>query len=255
MKLTYRLLMLAVFLSLMLAPPTKAFAATYTVEPGDSLFSISVNHGTTIHRLMEANQLKSTRIWPGQQLIIPDKEDVLPSNTRGYLVVPGDNLYQIALSLDTTTQTLVAANHLAGAAIHPSRVLLTPSREAEERCIPCTDEELDLLARLICAEAGSEPNTNKVAVAAVVINRVQSPLFPNSIRDVIYQPRQFGPAQTGKINRPAPECCYIAAQEALKGKDPTNGALFFFDKGSNNSYLGSLPVAFTHGNLIFCYPR
>lgn len=261
MKHLYRFFFAAVLLGVMLLPPLPAQAGSYTVAPGDSLFSISVQHGTTVHNLMEINQLTSTLIRPGQQLNVPHGKDILEPAARGYVVVPGDTLYQIALRFGTSTQAIMIANNLSGTVIHPTQVLVmprmyeVPSRAVPEKRIPYTDEELDLLARLITAEARGESNVGKVGVGAVVINRVLSPQFPNTIREVIYQPRQFGPAQTGKINNPAHDCCVIAAQEALRGIDPTDGALFFFDTGTRSSYLRSLPVAFTNGNLIFSHPR
>lgn len=94
------------------------------------------------------------------------------------------------------------------------------------------DEEL--LAALIYCEAGGEPYEGQVAVGAVVMNRVKSSSFPNSIREVIYQSGQFGPAITGKLDRvlasgKTTESCYRAAGEALAGVSPVGSALYFGD--------------------------
>ena len=92
--------------------------------------------------------------------------------------------------------------------------------------------DVKLLAALIYCEAGNQPYNGKVAVGAVVLNRVESRRFPNTLSGVIYQRGQFTPAMTGKLarvlrNGNIPSSCYQAAQDALNGADPVNGALFF----------------------------
>ncbi len=96
-----------------------------------------------------------------------------------------------------------------------------------------TDEEiLKLLAAIIHCEAGGEPYEGQVAVGAVVMNRVRSSAFPNTIREVIYSPGQFTPAMTGKLDRLLEsgkiyESCYKAAAEALSGVSNVGDLLFF----------------------------
>lgn len=89
-----------------------------------------------------------------------------------------------------------------------------------------------LLAGLIYCEAGNQPYEGKVAVGAVVMNRVASGRFPNTIQEVIYQRGQFTPAMTGKLARVIasgriPESCFQAARAALAGETTVGGALFF----------------------------
>jgi len=116
---------------------------------------------------------------------------------------------------------------------------------------------VDLLARLITAEAQGEQYDAKVAVGAVIMNRVESDLFENSIRGVIYQKingyYQFTPVLNGWINNPANADCIKAAKEALSGIDPTNGALFFFDKTTTNKWLLSRPVSIKIDSMIYTY--
>lgn len=93
-------------------------------------------------------------------------------------------------------------------------------------------DEKTLLAALIYCEAGNQLYDGKVAVGAVVINRVNSGRFPNTIRQVIYQRGQFGPAITGKLDRVLasgniPSSCYQAAESALSGYNPIGSALYF----------------------------
>lgn len=89
---------------------------------------------------------------------------------------------------------------------------------------------VDLLARLVAAEARGEPFAGQVAVASVVLNRVRDPRFPNSIAGVIYQPRAFESVMNGLIWQRTPTAQeYRAAQSALNGWDPSGGALFFWN--------------------------
>ncbi|MBE6066636.1 MAG: peptidoglycan-binding protein [Clostridium lundense] len=114
-------------------------------------------------------------------------------------------------------------------------------------------KELDLLARLVRAEAGGESYSAQVAVAAVVINRVKSSKFPNTITAVIHSNNQFTPVQNGQINKPATAANKKAVQEALYGKDPSNGALFFYDTSCTSKWLLSKPVKAKIGKMVYAY--
>ena len=94
------------------------------------------------------------------------------------------------------------------------------------------ESEVRLLAALIYCEAGNQPYEGKVAVGAVVMNRIASGRFPNTLEGVIYQRGQFCPARTGKLGRVLasgniPTSCYEAAQDAMSGANPIGNALFF----------------------------
>lgn len=93
---------------------------------------------------------------------------------------------------------------------------------------PLSDDDLYLLAKLITAEAQGEPYEGQVAVGAVVLNRVKSPQFPNTIKEVIYQKNQF--SSVPKLPKTVPtESALRAAEDAMRGKDPSKGALFFYN--------------------------
>lgn len=91
--------------------------------------------------------------------------------------------------------------------------------------------DLDMLAAIIECEAGGEPYVGKVAVGAVVLNRLRSSRFPNTIMGVLYQKRQFSPVGSGRfavvLARGANATCYQAAQDALAGQSPVGEKLFF----------------------------
>lgn len=92
-----------------------------------------------------------------------------------------------------------------------------------------TGEDIDLMAKLVSAESRGEPYKGKVAVASVVLNRTMDPHFPNTIREVIFQKNAFSCVKNGKINAVADQDCYNAVYDAIKGADPTNDALFFYN--------------------------
>ena len=113
--------------------------------------------------------------------------------------------------------------------------------------------DIDLLARLISAEARGEPYTGQVAVGAVVLNRVKHTSFPNSVAGVIYQPWAFTCIQDGQFNEPISESAYRAARDALNGWDPSGGAIYYFNPNTATSaWIWSRPVIVTIGNHIFC---
>ena len=90
-------------------------------------------------------------------------------------------------------------------------------------------QDLDLLARVIHGEARGEDYLGKLAVGAVVVNRVKSPLFPNTLKGVIYEGRAFTCVDDGQINLKADDDSYMAAVDALGGTDPTGGCLFYYN--------------------------
>ncbi|MGO0122952.1 LysM peptidoglycan-binding domain-containing protein [Desulfothermobacter acidiphilus] len=233
-----------------------AWAATYYVQPGDSLYKISLRFGTSVEAIQQANNLWTTWIYPGQVLYVPEGE-----SSTFYTVRPGDTLYLIGQRFGIPYQAIMRANDLSSSLIYPGQVLRLPSMSCTEPLSRggVSRSDIDLLARLITAEADGEPYVAKVAVGATVLNRVKTPGFPKSIPGVIYQVvdghYQFEPVLNGWINRPASPDSYRAALDALSGWDPTNGATYFFAWWANNAYLRSLPVACVLGDLVFCYGK
>lgn len=119
---------------------------------------------------------------------------------------------------------------------------------------PSGDDMVKLLARLINGEARGESYEGQVAVGAVIMNRVKSAKFPNTIAGVIYQKGQFSCITDGQFNVAIEEnsTVYKAAQDAMNGSDPTNGALYFYNPSKTKSkWLFSLPVVATIGEHKF----
>lgn len=116
-----------------------------------------------------------------------------------------------------------------------------------------TSTDLNLLARLVYAEARGEPYTGQVAVAAVVLNRVRSSSFPNTIAGVIYQSGAFDCVADGQINLTPNSTAKSAAQDALNGWDPSYGCLFYYNpKTATSKWMLSRTVKLSIGNHSFC---
>lgn len=110
-----------------------------------------------------------------------------------------------------------------------------------------------LLARVIYGEARGEPYKGQVAIGAVVLNRVKSPSFPNTVAGVIYQRGAFDAVSDGQINLAPDETAVRAARDALNGWDPTNGCLFYYNPATATSrWMLSRPVLLRIGNHAFC---
>ena len=115
--------------------------------------------------------------------------------------------------------------------------------------------DIQLMARAINGEARGEPYEGQVAVGAVILNRVKSSKFPNTIAGVIYQSSAFTAVADGQINQPIAEnsTVYKAAQDALNGWDPTGGALYYFNSDTaTNAWIWSRPYIKTIGKHRFC---
>lgn len=113
--------------------------------------------------------------------------------------------------------------------------------------------DVTLLSKLIYGEARGEPYTGQVAVGAVILNRVKSSSFPNTIAGVIYQPGAFDAVSDGQINMTANSTSKKAAQDAINGWDPSYGAIYYFNPSTaTNKWIWSRPMTVTIGKHRFC---
>ena len=113
--------------------------------------------------------------------------------------------------------------------------------------------DVQLIARAINGEARGEPYEGQVAVGAVILNRVKSSKFPNTIAGVIYQSGAFTAVSDNQINVPISSNSTVvkAAQDALNGWDPTGGAIYYFNPNTaTNKWIWSRPQIKTIGNLF-----
>jgi len=249
--------------------PAKAAENYYIVQKGDNLWSIAQKHSMTVTKLKEINGLKSNIIYPQQWLkLLPTGN----SNTV-YIVKPGDNLWIIGKKFNVSLMTLKQLNNLSGNIIYPNQRLLLPDHGSnhpapvfrqlensifrEQSNDNYTSMDLYWLARAIAAEARGEPFEGQVAVGAVILNRVKHPHFPDTAYKVIFQKsggvHQFSPVQNGSIYREPTSEAVEAARAALAGKDPTNGALFFYNPEltSRSNWIRTRPVAKVMHNHVF----
>ena len=229
--------------------PTTVFAADYTVVANDSLYKISQLFNTPITTIKQDNHLTTDILYPGQVLYVPAKL---------HTVIYGDSLFTIARQYGAPLDSLRKANNKWDNLIVPGQQFMIPGTKpvgGANTVIPYANSELDLLARLIEAEAAGEIYEAKVAVGAVVVNRVQSTEWPSTITSVINHVAggyyQFTPVKNGSINKPASSDSIRAAWAALYGSDPSKDALFYFDNSSTNQWLWSKTITAYIDNMVF----
>lgn len=230
-------------------PSTTAAAADYTVVTNDSLYKLSQLYKVPVDTLKLDNFLKSDMIYPGQVLSVP---------AYLYTVKSGDTLFLISKQFGITQASLQKANNKWDSLLMPGQKLIIPGKQpvnGAEAVIPYTQSEVDLLARLIEAEARGETYEAQVGVGGVVVNRVQSSDWPSSISAVINQVigeyYQFTPVKNGTIKNPASALSVRAAWAAINGKDPSKGALFYFDDSSTNQWMWSKPKTAYIDSMVF----
>lgn len=162
-----------------------------------------------------------------------------------HTVTKGDTYWKIASKYGVPVQKLMASNNAKSSYLDVGQNLTVPTATV-------TSAEKDLLARLVEAEAKGEPYAGKVAVATVVLNRVDSSIFPNSIQAVIYESGQFTPVSNGQINNPASTESKRAVNEALAFRGQGNGSLYFYNPSkTTNQWLRTKPVTIKIGNHVF----
>lgn len=258
----------------------------YTVRPGDTLYLLGKRFGTTGTRIAAANGITATAwLSVGQVLYVPGASETPAPPTAPappepgawqYTVVSSDTLFLLARRFGTTVDKLYQLNGLKSDYLEPGMVLWLPG--PGEPSVPpspadppvpvqppaastppaasdrFTPQELDMMARLVQAEAGGEPYDGQVAVAAVVLNRLNDPRFPKTVSGVVYEPWAFESVENGWFNYPAGSTALQAVNDALAGSDPTHGAVFFYNPvGTTNQFMLSRPVAAVIGNHVFAY--
>ena len=200
----------------------------YYVKPGDSLYLLARQYNTTIAVIKDINGLYSNYIYSGQKLRIPL---VRPRTTFTYTVRSGDTLYAIARRFAVSMDRVKSYNNLRSNYLWVGQQLTIPLSVSDRSRgrIAVTKEEIDLMARAVYSEARGEPFQGQVAVAAVVINRVLHPLFPDTVRGVIFQPWQFTAVHDGQFWLQPDQQAYRAVEYALNGWDPSQGAIYYYN--------------------------
>jgi LysM repeat protein len=264
----------------------------YTVQPGDTLYLISKAYGTTVEEIMSLNRMCGSRdciacttICPGDVLQLPEGAEAEPAepsegdaqpadSTNQYTVQPGDTLYLISKAYGTTVEEIMSLNNIYDTTIYPGDLLQLPEggqaqppsdgntepanstpsdSTTPSRGSNYSAEDSYLLAQIISAEAAGESYEGQVAVGAVILNRINDPRFPNTLRDVIFEPWQFEPVQNGTIYSPPVSSAISAAEAALNGWDPVNGAVYFLnpDTAQSTAFFATLIYVGRIGNHVF----
>jgi N-acetylmuramoyl-L-alanine amidase len=169
--------------------------------------------------------------------------------TTTHKVQSGETYWKIASKYGVPVNSLLKANNKTGSLLYAGTNLVIPNSTI-------TVAEKDLMARLVHAEAKGEPYAGKVAVATVILNRVTSHDFPNTINSVVYERSNghyaFTPVQNGAINQPSDAASRQAVNEALAFKGQGNGSLFFYNPNTAVSkWIFSREVTVTIGNHRF----
>jgi N-acetylmuramoyl-L-alanine amidase len=190
----------------------------------------------------------------GISLLMVVSFGVLPVNAAVmHNIQNGDSLYKIAVNNETSVKELKQINGLTGDRIFPGNQLVVPEKSKTSQAAVSKKGDVDLLARLVTAEAGAEPFKGKVAVASVILNRSEDKNFPETISGNIFKPHEFESVSNGLIWNVPTKDSYKAAEVALKGWDPTYGAKYFFNpaKLKGPSWVQSRRIVERIGNHVF----
>ncbi|AZU63736.1 cell wall hydrolase [Neobacillus mesonae] len=169
--------------------------------------------------------------------------------TTTHKVQYGETYWKLAVKFGVPVKSLMQANKATSSYLNAGKTLVIPNSSV-------TAAEKDLMARLVRAEAEGEPYAGKVAVATVILNRVASADFPNTVRGVIYEKSgghyAFTPVMNGAINKSADAVSKQAVNEALAFRGQGNGSLFFYNpKTSVSKWVATRQVTVKIGNHVF----
>jgi N-acetylmuramoyl-L-alanine amidase len=257
-----------------------------TVQRGETLSGIARKYQTTIQEIIQINEIrKPDLIKAGQKLwvVVPsvDKPAVEQKERESSLFylnyvlassigvmskqmipsVQGDNsINTVDIFVNDEKENRVVAQHdklsytlllepITTAPIQVSEGTPSPPSRGQGQY---TKEDIELLARVIHAEARGEHFLGQVAVGAVVLNRLHDPRFPKTIHSVIYQQGAFTAVIDKQIHLTPDEEAYRAAESAIAGEDPTGGAIYYYNpKTATDRWIKSRPVIKTIGNHTF----
>jgi N-acetylmuramoyl-L-alanine amidase len=227
----------------MVAGSVAAASFTHTVRPGQTLGQIGSRFRITVGDLMRYNRMASPQLRVGQTIGIP--------GVVAHIVQPGETMSGLARRYGTTIELIRRMNQLGTDRLRAGQTLAVFRSPPPQLNLA----DLRLLARMIWAEAEGESHLGRVAVGAVILNRMVHPLFPRTLREVLFQPRQFQPVADGRLWQVlAGDEALRAARDAVAGLDPTGGALYFFNPyRSTSRWIFTRPVLMRIGDHLFTY--
>ncbi|MBA9027660.1 MULTISPECIES: cell wall hydrolase [Bacillaceae] len=166
---------------------------------------------------------------------LPVNTSVVYAAEKQHIAKQGETIWDIAKQYGVPIEKLKEVNDNDNNVVIPGETFIIPTI--------ISDRDKELLSRLVHAEAKGEPYEGKVAVAAVVLNRVHDDAFPDTISKVIYQNNQFSPVDDGSIRQPADEDSKKAVNEALAIQGYTYDQLYFYNPSiSDSKWMRTLKV-------------
>ena len=238
---------------------TSVQAASYQVQRGDTLYKIAANHKITVEELKQANNLNSSAIRAGETLQIPTYVQ--------HRVKAGESLYLIAKQYGCSVNDIKNTNGLTSSTIQPGKVLKIPTDAVSAAAASSTavvttsrggyyrsytQAEWDMLAQVVHGEARGESYTGQVAVAAVVLNRMEDDDFPDTMYGVVFQENAFTCINDGQYYLTPNRTAYQAALDAMHGADPTDGCLYYWNPiTATSSWIWTREIQLSIGNHVF----
>ncbi len=175
---------------------------------------------------------------------------IMPGFVEGYTVKQGDTFWKVAQKHGVSTNELMNVNNYSSSLLYPGAKLTIPTSISE------ADKEL--IARLVHAEAKGEPYAGKVAVATVILNRVDHSNFPNTIKGVVYETYEngaiyaFSPVENGEINKPADSEAKRAVEEAIAFRGQGQGSIYFYNpETAASAWIFDQQTTVKIGNHVF----
>jgi N-acetylmuramoyl-L-alanine amidase len=214
---------------------------------------ISLDNESNEQFKLDVGHNYSVRYNPEQPL--PDV-NIPPDKIIKYYVGSGDTLYDLAQSFNTSVGVIMALNKMENSIIRKGEKLKLPIINLSKRQVlarTLSQSDIELMARTIHGEARGEPYMGQVAVGAVIINRVISDEFPDTVKGVIYQKNQFTAVSDGQIHYTPNNTAFRAAREALNGIDPTLGSLYYYNPktAENKSWFNTRKFVVSIGAHVF----
>ncbi len=237
-----------------------AHAASYQVQRGDTLYKIAGNHKITVEELKRINHLQSNTIHVGQILQIPVYVQ--------HRVKTGESLFLIAKQYGCTVEAIKSVNELYGNTIQSGKVLKIPANATAVQAATSSNvvvttsrggyyrsysqQEWYMLAQVVYGEARGESYNGQVAVAAGVLNRMESDDFPDTMYGVVFQKNAFTCVNDGQYYLRPNRTAYQAALDAMHGADPTDGCLYYWNPvTATSSWIWTRSIETTIGNHVF----
>ncbi|TGE32024.1 LysM peptidoglycan-binding domain-containing protein [Desulfosporosinus sp. Sb-LF] len=269
---------------------TNVGTVNIVVQHGETLWSLAQTYHTTVEKIVELNQVKSpSRIREGESLKVPNTVALATTERFVNNSVAGDSLTAktswwanalrsipafasicrqgFGLSRSSDPQALLP---VSDSKIQTYEIMVTDDEKSADqspKAVPAekesqilsrslgrlvSKEDVELLTRVIYGEARGENFEGQVAVGAVVLNRLKDPRFPKTMWAIVYQPGAFTAVADRQIHLDPDDQAFKAAEAALSGVDPTNGAIYYYNpRIATDRWIKSRPVIKRIGNHTF----